>query len=123
MVYNLRKRVVLKRPSLRNIQRITAGDITTSVVRSHVNSVSKYYENRSSRRLARYWLRKTKGYDLNNPGHLELLRWVFGTVELTDRRSIDYLHSMDIGTVRSLGLQRVAVPNRMFYRRAPGERV
>lgn len=123
MVYRLRKRTVLKKPSLLNIQRITTGDITADIVRSHVNMVSKYYENSSSSVIARYWLRNTDGYDLKNPGHLELLRWVFINVDLNDPYSIDYLHSLDNRTVRLLGLQRICIPNRLFYRYAPGIRV
>lgn len=62
------------------------------------------------------------GYNLKNYNHRLVLRWVLESQGLKHDKSVEFLHSLPLNLVRSLGLQRVTnAQGTVFYRIQTGE--
>lgn len=94
-------------------------DCTDEEILKECKTVSKYYKN-DIEQIAKFWLLDTESYNLQNDRHIYLLRWIFETVGLKHLLVVDYLHSLSKQTVRRLGLVRVIIPNRIYYRNRTG---
>lgn len=116
---SLRPRTSTTTPILSDVMyRISAAE-SMSVIAAETKAVAKYFKEDPDA-IAQFWLGGYR-YDLMNENHCEVLRWLFVTVGLKQENVVEFLDTLNRGSLANLGVVRVVGEKSTFYRIRVGE--